>query len=373
MANTMTPETYQEYVHHKRGHPFIYCKLNVALYGTLKAAILFWIKLSKSLKQQGFEINPYDWCVANRMIDGKQCTILWHVDDLKLSHVDPKVIDKIIEQLEKEYGKVGKMTVRRGKVHNYLGMTLDFTQVSKMIIDMGEYIDEMMKPLGTEFGGHAATPAANHLFKTRDDAGVLDEATAALFHQVTAQLLFLCKRGRPDTHTAVSFLCTRVKQPDNDDFKKLIRVIKYLRQTKSLKLTLEAEQLKQNEWHINGAFAVHDDMRSHLGSYMSFRKGMMNGNSTKQKINTTSSTEAEVVAVHDNMGPILWTQYFLEAQGYPLKPSVIHQDNQSAMLLEKHGRGSSSKRTRHMNIRYFLLQTASTVDMSKSSIVPPMI
>ena len=175
---------------------------------------------------------------------------------------------------------------------------------------------------------------------------------------MTAQLLFLCMLGRPDTHTAVSFLCTRVKQPDNDDLKKLIRVIKYLRQTKSLKLTLEAEQLEQNEWHIDGAFAVHDDMRSHSGSYMSFGKGMMNGNSTKQKINTTSSTKAEVVAVHDNMGPILWTRYFLEAQGYPLKPSVIHQDNQSAMLLEKHGRGSSSKRTQYMNIRYFLLQTA---------------
>jgi hypothetical protein len=80
---------------------------------------------------------------------------------------------------------------------------------------------------------------------------------------------------------------------------------------------------------------------------------MGTGNSTKQKINTTSSTEAEVVAVHDSLPSILWTQFFLEAQGYPVKPGVIHQDNQSAMLLETNGRGSSSKRTRHMNITYF--------------------
>ena len=84
-------------------------------------------------------------------------------------------------------------------------------------------------------------------------------------------------------------------------------------------------------------------------------KGMMGGSSNKQKINTTSSTEAETVAVHDNMPNILWTRYFLEEQGYPMRPSVIHQDNQSAELLETNGQGSSSKRTRHMNIRYFFV------------------
>ena len=88
---------------------------------------------------------------------------------------------------------------------------------------------------------------------------------------------------------------------------------------------------------------------------MTFGRGMIDGSSSGQKINTTSSTEAEVVGVHDNMPAILWTRYFMEAQGYPLKPSVIHQDNMSAMLLETNGRGSSSKRTRHMNVRYFFV------------------
>ena len=88
---------------------------------------------------------------------------------------------------------------------------------------------------------------------------------------------------------------------------------------------------------------------------MTFGKGMIDGSAKGQRINTTSSTEAEVVAVHDNMAAILWTRYFLDAQGYPLEPSVVHQDNLSAKLLETNGRGSSSKRTRHMNIRYFFV------------------
>jgi len=88
---------------------------------------------------------------------------------------------------------------------------------------------------------------------------------------------------------------------------------------------------------------------------MTFGKGMLDGSSSGQKINTTSSTEAEVVAVHDTMPAILWTRYFLEAQGYPLKASILHQDNVSSKLLETNGRASSSKRTRHMNIRYFFV------------------
>ena len=114
----------------------IYCHLNVALYGTLKAALLFWKKLTKFLIEDGFKVNPYDWCVANKMVDGKQLTIVWHVDDLKISHRDSKVVDIMLDKLDKEYGKVGKMTIRRKAVHDYLGMRFDFSNPGKVMIDM---------------------------------------------------------------------------------------------------------------------------------------------------------------------------------------------------------------------------------------------
>ena len=88
---------------------------------------------------------------------------------------------------------------------------------------------------------------------------------------------------------------------------------------------------------------------------LSLGKGAVYGASTRQKLNTRSSTEAELVGVDDCMPQILWTRYFLEAQGYPIQDSVVYQDNQSAMLLANNGRASSSKRTRHMNIRYFFV------------------
>ena len=351
----ISPDDYQEFVHQHRGQSHIYCKLNVSLYGTLKAALLFWKKLSAYLEDQGFTVNPYDWCVANKMIGGKQCTIVWHVDDLKISHVDSSVVDGIIENLRSEFGRVGDLTVNRGMVHDFLGMKLDFSEEGTFVVDMEQYFNEMLPDLPDDMNGTAATPAAEHLFKTRDDVPKLDEEHAALFHRVTAQLLFASQRARPDLRTVISFLTKRVQAPDEDDYKKLARAIKYVRRTKFLRLKIEAHRLDQNHWFIDGAFAVHQDMKSHTGAYMTFGKGMLDGSSKAQKINTTSSTEAEVVAMHDNMPAILWTMYFMEGQGYPLKPSVVHQDNQSAILLGTNGRGSSGKRTRHMNIRYFFV------------------
>jgi hypothetical protein len=80
-------------------------KLKKALYGTLQAALLFWQNLSSQLEELGFVINPYDFCVANKMIDGLQCTIVWHVDDFKIPHVATKVVTTMLDLLDAWYGQ----------------------------------------------------------------------------------------------------------------------------------------------------------------------------------------------------------------------------------------------------------------------------
>ena len=80
------PEMYGPCVVMEGKEKVMYMELLKALYGTLHAARLFWEKLSGKLLEWGFEANPYDSCVMNKIIDGKQLTVTWHVDDLKVSH-----------------------------------------------------------------------------------------------------------------------------------------------------------------------------------------------------------------------------------------------------------------------------------------------
>jgi hypothetical protein len=74
--------------------------------------------LSKQLQEWGFIINPYDWCVANKLVKGEQCTIIWHVDDLKISHKDPEVVSSVIAMLEQVFGKEAPLTITQGKYMN---------------------------------------------------------------------------------------------------------------------------------------------------------------------------------------------------------------------------------------------------------------
>jgi hypothetical protein len=189
--------------------------------------------------------------------------------------------------------------------------------------------------------GTAITPAGNNLFTVNPKAEPLDEEKSEIFHRLTAKLLYLCKRSRPDFQTAVSFLTTRVTKSDVDDWKKLGRAIKYLRAEKHRWLTLEVGDNLCIKWWVDASFAVHPEMRSHTGATMSLGKGSPISFSRKQKLNTKSSTEAEVVGVDDAMSLIVWTRNFLEAQGLTVNDNVVFQDNQSSILLETNGRSSS--------------------------------
>ena len=101
----------------------------------------------------------------------------------------------------------------------------------KVMFTTIDHIKSMLSELPKDINGTAPTPAASHLFEVDESATKLDEDASIMYHHNTARLLFLCKRARPDTQTAVAFLSTRVKSPDINDYNKLGRTLKYLRGT----------------------------------------------------------------------------------------------------------------------------------------------
>ena len=130
---------YEKFVTMTRGAKTLYGKLNKALYGCVKSALLWYRLFHETLKQMGFTINPYDPCVANCNIEGAQCTIAWYVDDMKISHVNPEVVTRVIDSLEEKFGK---MSVTRGREHNFLGMNIVYTDEQTAKLTMKQYLRE---------------------------------------------------------------------------------------------------------------------------------------------------------------------------------------------------------------------------------------
>ena len=234
------------------------------------------------------------------MINGKQCTILFHVDDCKISHVESKVLDDTIAWLRRDYESIfedgsGEMKVHRGLVHKYLGMTLDFFTKRQVKISMTDYVREIVEAwdkaeLEANDGfiekkvrksRNRTSAAPEDLFKIDEDVAKLSKEQATKFHNIVAKALYVSKRARPDTSVAIAFLTTRVREPDVDDWKKLKHLIEYLRATKDLPLILGADNTGVMEWFVDASFAVHPNMRGHTGGGLTLRRGFPIVTSTK--------------------------------------------------------------------------------------------
>ena len=136
----------------------------------------------------GFRINPYDKCVANKMIDGHQCTIVWYVDDVKVSHKDKSVVQDVIKNIEDYFGD---LVISEGPTHDYLGMNITIRDDRRIEIEMKNQILEAINMYGNLPVEAVSSPASGHLFTVRDNVRKLSEKDANLFHSITAKLLYI--------------------------------------------------------------------------------------------------------------------------------------------------------------------------------------
>jgi KUP system potassium uptake protein len=140
------------------------------------------------------------------------------------------------------------------------------------------------------------------------------------------------------------------------DWAKLKRVLEYLRGTLDEYLVLGADDISIMKTWVDASYAVHGDMKSHTGGAVSFGRGACMSKSSKQKLNTKSSTEAELVGASDYLPYPIWAKKFLDAQGYVLDENIFYQDNQSTIRFERNGRKSCGPNSRHIDIRYFFIK-----------------
>ena len=98
------PQIFQKYItNSSKGEPMLYVRLSKALYGSLQSALLFYSKLRTELENFGFPVNPYNYCIANKVVNGSQMTVTWNVDDLKISHKESLEVTKFLHHFGQIY------------------------------------------------------------------------------------------------------------------------------------------------------------------------------------------------------------------------------------------------------------------------------
>ena len=323
-------------------------RIKKALYGLLQSARLWYLHLSASLMKLGYTPTLEDKCVFKKNIKGKLSFILVHVDDLLMMTDTVEEQRYLWKMLEVYYPN---MKLKGGDNLSYLGMEIHRNREKKTIrVTLEAYTRQLLKDhpvVGTK-----RTPANKNIM----DAYELKPIDITAYTSLLMKLMYVAKKTRPDILFACVSLACHSKEPSEKHWKDLEHVLKYLQGTVAEGITFEGCELRLY-CYADASYAIHDDAKSHTGMNISIGKSnssFMNF-SKKQKIVSTSSTESELIAMHQGLKSVIGMQKFLTSLGIKMKPPVLFQDNTSTISLAEGGRPLSSA-TKHIKVRYFSIK-----------------
>jgi hypothetical protein len=285
-------------------------------------------------------VGPTDPCVFVKQVGSRIFILLLYVDDI-LAIVDEEEAKRIRAHLVAKFGTV--LFEVNGKL-SYLGMEIELSDEGTKI-DMSFYVRQIIEDAEEKLAlTEYESPGLKETFVAHDGAGILSEKSRVYFHSTVAKLLYLAKRARPDILTVVTYLCTRVQHATVEDERKLGRVLGYLKGTVERTLLLKRASLESTvAAHVDVAYALHGDSKSHTGVVIYVGGTLAYVVSRKQKCMSKSPTEAELVTLTDNLGLIKLFQEFVEfATKKKIAPPLVYQDCNVVVTLVN-GRSTSER------------------------------
>jgi hypothetical protein len=322
--------------------------LDKFVYGLKQSPIKFQLHLAKTLLSLGYVRCEYDDCLYILKRGEYFSIISTHVDDILQVTNYPGFIKHLHEGLNDAYG-----TVQFNETaDSYLGMNIKRKGNESVIqVDHEGSIQKLLDENLTEKDKACKTPHLDSLFEVEDLEGensTLSSVQAKKFLSVVMSLMYIARLTRPDILLPVTFLASRSHYATNNDWNKMIRVLRYLRGTPKMGITINCSDL-QLVCHCDASYGVHADGRSHTGFvvYMGEHGSYVHAKSNKQKTGSTSSTDAEIIALVDSMKVCVWLKNVLtELDREPVDAVRVCQDNQSGMLMVSEN--SKCARSKHI-------------------------
>jgi hypothetical protein len=347
-------EEHHDYAKGVRKDGTLIVRLRKALYGTIEAAALWHAKLSGVLTSNGFTANPYDRCLFSKQYCGELVLAAIHVDDVLVSSNTRKGTDHVVDIMKKSFDAIN---VTSGPSIDYLGMQLTASSTG-LGVSMPGYAKECVAVMKEQERVTTYTsPGDGETFRVDENSKKLPEDKKELFHTITAKVLYLAYKTRPDLLAVTSFLCSRVSDPSEDDWSKLRRVIGYIAGTIGHGIKYSLGGSLEMATYIDASHMTHSqDGRGRTGVIIVMAGGAVCFKSSKQPLVAQSSTEAELIALTEGTNQLVHLRLMLRELGLSSNlPSKVYQDNQSTIQLIKNEK-TKLQRTKYIDNKYFVVR-----------------
>ena len=320
-----------------------YVVLDKSLYGLIESAALWYKECTEQLEGLGYRRSLVDPCLFHNT-NGKS-SINIHVDDFLCSFKTPEERNRVHAFFESKQCKIAENTL------DFLHMRIERCTDGSILIDMEQYITSHLDKWGVT--GIAQYPANDDLFDTSEFSEPASDPKR--FVSIVMALMYVALRTRPDILLTVSFLATRCSICTVADETKLDRLLRYLRYTATLKITIRPSNMRILTY-ADASYNVHSDAKGHSGYAVTIGDcgALITAKSSKQKPTSKSSCEAELIAADLSTTHTVLAAQTLAEFGYDIIPE-LGQDNEGTISLAHNGR-SKVRNTKHINTRYFAIK-----------------
>ena len=341
----------KEYV---RDNGTIITKIQKALYGLKEAGKLFRDKLVNLFDDFGLKQIDSNKCIFKKELsNGKTFYVCVYVDDVIIATDDEDTRLAFLKHCDKEFPGI---SMNSEDAFSFLGMAISFDYKKRIIkYDNSLYIKELAE--NYDIKDENQMPFGQNFMSSDPQDIAVDDVRK--YKSLVMSIFYVAKRTRPDILFAISYLATRCSEPTQNDFDKAKRILSYLKSTIDMKLTHKCDNKGPKNLlfaFVDASYATHSDMKGHSGCLIFDECGnLLYASSTKQKLMSKSSTDAEIIAVHSSMNSIEELRDLFNELNGEINPVCLYQDNLSAKFLMEHG-DSSSDKSKHMKIRYFYIK-----------------
>lgn len=323
------------------------CRLKKSLYGLKQAARVWNQTFDETLKELEYEQCWADKCLYRRVNKDKVCYIIIHVDDMLISTNS----DDMLTELEKGIGNKFELKCL-GDARHFLGIDIEENE-GNFSISQPQYISNIVKEANLELLTPSKTPLDPNYFKKNGNE--LDNNTE--YRKLIGMLLYVSTNSRPDVSAAVGILSKKVQKPTDVDMQEVKRLIRYLNDTREMKLRMNDRTSDEGMIAYSDANWGEDpkDRKSTSGSIVMVNGGTISWWSKKQNVIALSSCESEYIAMTETCKEIVWLRNIAIFFNVRIAETItILTDSQSCMAIiqnEKH-----SSRTKHIDIKYHFVR-----------------